>query len=117
MLRVDCCMSQVEPVLCNGIENFAYDFMPQRVLVRTQRHASFKPPTYLGINPRRKDVAAGISRERVKPAFAAAKQVDRLCRRQTPSRRTPTFKLLFEHGSRVPASLDFSSRPKRSHQA
>src|SRR5580658_2410085 len=79
--------------------------MLQRVLVRPQPHASFKPPTYLRINPRWKDVAAWISRERVKPAFAAAKQVDRLYQRQTPSRRTPTFKLLFEHGSRVPASL------------
>jgi hypothetical protein len=38
-------------------------------------------------------LAAGIGRERVKPAFAAAKQVDRLWQRH------------------------ISSRPRRSHQA
>ena len=90
---VDRRVSQVEAVLGNGIENCPYDFPLRRVPVRLQRHASFEPPTYLRINPRRKDVTAGIGRERVKPAFAAAEQVDRLCQRH------------------------FSSRPRRSHQA
>jgi hypothetical protein len=93
VLCVDRRVSQVKAVLCNGIENCPYDFPLRRAPVRLQRHASFKPPTYLRINSRRKDVAAGIGRERVKPAFAAAEQVDRLCQRH------------------------FSSRPKRSHRA
>ena len=93
VLCVDRRVSQVEAVLCNGVENCPYDFPFRRVPVRLQRHASFKPPTYLRINPRWKDVAAGVGRERVKPAFAAAEQVDCLCQRH------------------------FSSRPRHSHPA
>jgi hypothetical protein len=91
VLCVDCRVSQVKAVLCNGIENCPYDFPLRRVPVRLQRHASLKPPTYLRINPRRKDVAVGIGRERVKSAFTAAEQVDRLCQRQTSSRHRPVF--------------------------
>jgi hypothetical protein len=116
VLCVDCRVSEVEAVLCNGIENCACDFYFRRVPNRPQCHASFKPPTYLRINPRWKDVAAGIGRERVKPAFAAAEQVDRLCQRQTSSRHRPVFKLPFEHRHRVLVSPGFNSRPRRSHR-
>jgi hypothetical protein len=94
-LCVDCCMSQPEAILCNGIECCPHDLPVRRVPVQAQCHTSLKPPAHPRVYPRWKDVTFGVSRECVKSALAAAENVDRFCRRITLTFRSPIFKPLF----------------------
>jgi len=91
VVAADCCVSQVETMLCNRVQGCRNDFPLRCALDRPQRHASLKPPPNLGIYSRGQHVALGISRERVKSAFAAAEQVDCLGK---PGRRTSICSLL-----------------------
>jgi hypothetical protein len=75
-LRVDCCMRKVEAVLRDGIERDIHDCGVGRASILSQYDASHERPAYPRVQPPRKPMTCWIGRERVKPALAAAENIE-----------------------------------------
>jgi hypothetical protein len=75
-LRVDCCMGKVEAVLRNVIERDIHDCGVGRAFILSQYDASHERPAYPGVQPPGELMTFWIGRERVKPALAAAENIE-----------------------------------------
>ena len=82
-------MGKVKPVFGNGIERHIHYGGVRRAFILPQYDASLERPAYPGVQPPRKRMTFGIDRERVKPALAAAENIERPWGRQVIAARSP----------------------------
>ena len=82
-------MGKVKPVFGNGIERHIHYCGTGRAFILPQHDASLERPAYPGVQLPGKRMTFGIADERVKPAFAAAENIERPWRRPVTAARLP----------------------------